>query len=49
VLEAQRLDADLLGMEAVEDLLRVVGAVVVADAGMVAPDDEVRAARSSSG
>ena len=28
----------------VEDLLRVVGAVVVADAGVVAADDEVRGA-----
>ena len=32
------------GVELVEDLLRVVGAVVVADAGVVAADDEVRAA-----
>ena len=41
-LEAQRRHADLLGREAVEDLLRVVGSVVGADAGMVAADDQVR-------
>src|SRR5262249_47992881 len=44
VLEAERGDADLLGRVAVEDLLRVVGAVVVADAGVIASDDEVGAA-----
>src|SRR5262245_60142497 len=38
VLEAQRGDPDLLGRVALEDALRVVGAVVVADAGVVAPD-----------
>ena len=44
VLEVQRRDAQLAGRELVEDLLRVVRAVVVADAGVVATDDEVRAA-----
>ena len=37
VLEEERRDAELTGLELVEDLLRVVGAVVVADAGVVAP------------
>jgi hypothetical protein len=44
VLEHERLDLELLGIELVEDLLRFVGPVVVADAGVVAPDDEVGAA-----
>ena len=44
VLEEERRDAHLAGLELVEDVLRVVGAVVVADAGVVAADDEVRAA-----
>ena len=44
VLVLERLDAQLAGLELVEDVLRVVGAVVVADAGVVAADDEVRAA-----
>src|SRR5438552_1681517 len=44
VLEEHRLDVELVRLELVEDQLRVVGAVVVADAGMVAADDEVRAA-----
>src|SRR5215213_3608987 len=43
VLEEHRLDVELVRLELVEDQLRVVGAVVVADAGVVAPDDEVRA------
>jgi hypothetical protein len=44
VLEEHRLDVELVRLELVEDQLRVVGAVVVADAGVVAADDEVRAA-----
>src|SRR5690606_12733218 len=44
VLELERRDAQLLGLEAVEHALGVVGAVVVADARVVAPDDEVGAA-----
>ena len=44
VLEEERLDAELVDVELVEDLLGVVGAVVVADAGVVAADDEVGAA-----
>ena len=44
VLEEHRLDAELVRLELVEDELRVVGAVVVADARVVAADDEVRAA-----
>jgi hypothetical protein len=41
-LEAQRRHADLLGREAVEDVLRVVGPVVGVDAGVVAAHDQVR-------
>src|SRR5262249_27525552 len=44
VLEHERLDADLVATVVVEDLLRVVGSVIVADAGVVTPDDEMRAA-----
>ena len=44
VLEHQRLDPELVDVEVVEDLLGIVCAVVVADAGVVAPDDEVGAA-----
>ena len=44
VLEQHRLDFELLRLELVEDELRIVGAVIVADARVVAPDDEVRAA-----
>ena len=44
VLEEHRLDVELVRLELVEDQLRVVGAVVAADAGVVAADDEVRAA-----
>jgi hypothetical protein len=44
VLEEHRLDVELVRLELVEDQLRIVGAVVAADAGVVAPDDEVRAA-----
>src|SRR6266702_4384916 len=44
VLEEHRLDSQLVWLELVEDELRVVGAVVVADARVVAPDDEMRAA-----
>src|SRR5215831_20471743 len=44
VLEEHRLDVELVRRELVEDPLRVVRAVVVADARVVAADDEVRAA-----
>ena len=44
VLEEQRLDPELADVDVVEDPLRVVGAVVVAHAGVVATDDEVGAA-----
>src|SRR5215207_3754635 len=44
VVEEERRDAQLAVLELVEDVVRVVGAVVAADARMVAPDDEVRAA-----
>src|SRR5215210_4531960 len=44
MLEEHRLDPELVGLEVAEDQLRVVRAVVVADAGVVATDDEVRAA-----
>src|SRR5918996_3857089 len=44
VLEEHRLDVELVRLELVEDELGVVGAVVVADAGVVSADDEVRAA-----
>src|SRR5215210_81361 len=44
VLEEQRLDAELVDVDFVEDLLRVIGPVVVADAGVVPADDEVGAA-----
>src|SRR6185312_12153269 len=43
VLEHQRLDAELAGLELLEDLLRVVRAVVRADARVITSDDEVRA------
>src|SRR5919201_382365 len=49
VLEEERLDAELVDVEFVEDLLRVVGAVVVAHARVVAPDDEVGAAVVAAG
>src|SRR5207244_13555378 len=41
VLEHERRDAELVRLELLEDLLRVVGAVVRAHAGVVAPDDEI--------
>ncbi len=41
VLELQRADAELLLVETVEHLLRLVGSVVVADAGVVTAHDEV--------
>ena len=44
VLEEQRLDPQLGDVDVVEDPLGVVGAVVVADARVVASDDEVGAA-----
>src|SRR5262245_17641563 len=44
VLEEHRLDVELVRLELVEDELRVVCAVVVADARVVAADDEVGAA-----
>src|SRR5436190_11974183 len=40
VLEHQRGDAELAGLELLEDRLRVVRAVVAADTGMVATHDE---------
>src|SRR5437667_136536 len=43
VLELERLDPELARLELLEDLLRVVGSVPVANAGVVAPDDEVGA------
>ena len=43
MLEEQGLDAELVDVDFVEDLLGVVGAVVVADAGVIAADDEVGA------
>ena len=44
VLEEHGLDAQLVGLELVEDQLRVIRPVVVAHARVVASDDEVRAA-----
>src|SRR5215203_230868 len=44
VLEHQRLDPELVDVDLVEDLLGVVGAVVVARASVVAADDEVSGA-----
>src|SRR3954453_20958996 len=44
VLEEEWLDAELVDVDFVEDQLRVVGAVVVPDTSVVAPDDEVGAA-----
>ena len=44
MLEEERLDAELVDVDFVEDPLRVVGPVVVPDAGVVSPDDEVGAA-----
>src|SRR6266566_5170633 len=44
VLEEHRLDIELVRLEVVEDQLRVIRAVVVADARVVATDNEVRAA-----
>src|SRR5229473_5246021 len=43
VLKSKRCDPDLGGRETLENLLSVVGAVVIADAGVVAPDDEMGA------
>src|SRR6266542_1642642 len=40
VLEEEGLDAELVDVQLVEDLLRVIGAVVVADARVVAAHDE---------
>ena len=44
MLEEHRLDVELVRLQVVEDELRVVRPVVVAHAGVVAADDEVRAA-----
>ncbi len=44
MLEEHRLDVQLVGRELVEDVLSVVASVVVANAGVVPADDEVRAA-----
>src|SRR5207244_2946298 len=43
VLVVQRRDAGFLWFELLEDILRVVGAVVAADAGVITTDDEVGA------
>ena len=43
VFERDRLDADVLRSETFKDPLGVVGAVVVADAGVVAADDQMGA------
>src|SRR5919107_6406437 len=43
VLEEEGGDPEFLGLELFEDVLGVVGAVVAADAGVVAAHDEVRA------
>ncbi len=43
VFEHQRRDADFFWLELVKDFLRVVRAIVIADAGVIAPDDDVRA------
>src|SRR6187551_1972026 len=42
VLEHQRLDPELDDVDLLEDLLRVVGAVVVTGTGVIAADDEVQ-------
>ena len=41
VFEHQRLDAEFVDVDVVEDLLRVIGAVVVTGTGVVTTDDEV--------
>ena len=43
VLEHQRHDSEFARSEPLEDFLRVVTAVVIADAGVIAPDDKVGA------
>src|SRR5713226_93560 len=44
MIEEHRRNAKFSGIEFCEDVMRIVCAVVVADAGMVAPDDEMRTA-----
>ena len=44
VVEVERGDAQIGGWDAAKQVLRLIRAVVVADAGVVSPDDEVRAA-----
>ncbi len=44
VLEEQRRDAQLVRTKLAEDLLCVIGSVIIADAGMIPPHDEMRAA-----
>ena len=44
MIEEQRRDPQTRRVELIEDLLRVVGAVIVPDTGVVAADDEVGAA-----
>src|SRR5262249_17328982 len=43
-VDLQRLGKKCAVPQLIEDVMRVEGTVVVADAGMVAPDDKVRAA-----
>src|SRR5215813_2451653 len=44
VVKKHRRDLQFAGLERAEDELRVVGAVIIAHARVIAPDDEVRAA-----
>src|SRR5215472_2353764 len=43
-IDLERLGAERAGPELVEDGLGIVGAIIIADAGMIAPDDQMRAA-----
>src|SRR5215468_6579238 len=43
-VDLERLDGEAVGRKRVEDILSVKGAVIAADAGMVASDDEMRTA-----
>ena len=42
VLEFQNRHPDFLRLELIENLLRIVGAVIIPHAGMIAPNDEMR-------
>ena len=44
VFKEQGRDAQFSRREVLKNLLGIIGAVIVADAGMIAPDDEMRAA-----